>query len=76
VAAAGLDRPAAAYAVCLGAFVAVLPNDSFFWLTQPTAAGAPPRRGADFTLSAASIVQGLVGLAGLYAYLGFSGAVW
>jgi gluconate:H+ symporter, GntP family len=76
VAASGLDRTAAAYAVCLGAFVAVLPNDSFFWLTQPTAAGASRRRGADFTLSAASIVQGLVGLAGLYAYLGISGAVW
>ncbi len=81
VAASGLDRTAAAYAVCLGAFVAILPNDSFFWLTQPSAAGAPRagaprRRGADFTLSAASIVQGLVGLAALYAYLGLSGAVW
>jgi GntP family gluconate:H+ symporter len=76
VAASGLDRTAAVYAVCLGAFVAILPNDSFFWLTQSTGAGAPRRRGADFSLSAASIVQGLVGLAGLYAYLGFSGAVW
>lgn len=67
VAAAGLDRTVATYAICLGSFVAVLPNDSFFWVTQPPAEGGP--RAADLALAGASAVQGLTGLALLCAAL-------
>ena len=75
VAAAGLDRTAAAYALCLGAFVAILPSDSFFWLTQP--GGADGGTGhADFTLALVSAVQGLVGLACLYGFLWAAGGIW
>lgn len=69
VVAASLDRTAAVYAICLGAFVAILPNDSYFWLTQPAAPGDGARRATDFTLTAVSIVQGLVGLVCLYGLL-------
>jgi len=69
VAAAALDRAVAAYAICLGSFVALLPNDSFFWLTQPREEAAVPGRAADFTFAGASAAQGLAGLAALCGYL-------
>ncbi|MBI5069939.1 MAG: permease [Deltaproteobacteria bacterium] len=62
LAASSLDRTFATYAICLGSFVAILPNDSFFWLTQPSEAEGP-RRGADFTFAGASLLQGLLGIA-------------
>lgn len=65
---ASLNPTIAVYAICLGAFVAILPNDSYFWLTQPRstseAEGPPP----SFAFTATSIVQALVGLIFLYAY--------
>lgn len=75
VSGASLDPTIAVYAICLGSFVAILPNDSFFWLTQPNggdAAAASAGAGqskTDFTLTGASVVQGLVGLACLCGYL-------
>jgi len=69
IAASSLDRTVAAYAICLGSFVAILPNDSFFWLTQPQQEPAGPARATDFTFSGASAVQGLVGLVVLCGYL-------
>ncbi len=69
IAASSLDRTVAAYAICLGSFVAILPNDSFFWLTQPQEEDGTPRRSTDFTVSGASAAQGLLGLALLCGYL-------
>jgi len=74
VAAAGLDRTAATYALCLGAFVAILPSDSFFWLTRPGGADGgtgPP----DLALALVSTVQGLVGLACHHGFLWAAGGV-
>ena len=68
VAASRLDPTIAVYAICLGSFVSILPNDSYFWLTQPADAAAAGRR-ADFTFTGLSVVQGLTGLASLCAWL-------
>jgi gluconate:H+ symporter, GntP family len=68
VAASSLDATIAVYAICLGAFVAVLPNDSYFWLTQP-----PGGRRTDFSFTMVSVVQGLAGLTCLGAYLALGG---
>lgn len=68
VAGASLDPTIAVYAICLGAFVAILPNDSYFWLTQPTAASDAEKRPPTFIFTVASIIQALVGLACLCVY--------
>jgi GntP family gluconate:H+ symporter len=68
VAASSLDPTVAVYAICLGSFVAILPNDSYFWLTQPGGGTGSGRR-ADFTFTALSAVQGLTGLACLCGWL-------
>ncbi|WP_196488108.1 arsinothricin export permease ArsQ [Burkholderia cepacia] len=68
VSGASLDPTIAVYAICLGAFVAILPNDSYFWLTQPRANTEGQTQPPNFTFTVASIVQALVGLACLYAY--------
>lgn len=68
VSGASLNPTIAVYAICLGAFVAILPNDSYFWLTQPNAASDVGRQSPTFTFTAASIIQALVGLIFLSAY--------
>ena len=68
VAASSLDPTIAVYAICLGSFVSILPNDSYFWLTQPAGDPAAGRR-ADFTFTGLSVVQGLAGLASLCGWL-------
>lgn len=68
VAASSIDPTVAVYAICLGSFVSILPNDSYFWLTQPAGSPASGRR-ADFTFTGLSVVQGLAGLACLCGYL-------
>jgi GntP family gluconate:H+ symporter len=68
VASSSIDPTVAVYAICLGSFVAVLPNDSYFWLTQPADGPASGRR-ADFTFTGLSVVQGLAGLACLGGWL-------
>ena len=76
VAASGLDRTGATYAICLGSFVAVAPNDSFFWVSQPggAAAGAPGRdRPLDLSVTGASVAQGLAGFLLLGAWLAVAG---
>jgi GntP family gluconate:H+ symporter len=64
-----IDPNIAVYAICLGSFIAVLPNDSYFWLTQPNEAAASGQSKPDFTFTGVSIVQGLVGLLCLCAYM-------
>ena len=52
--------------------LAILPNDSFFWLTQPPEDRedrAGRRRAADFTFAGASAAQGLTGLLLLCGYV-------
>lgn len=64
-----IDPNIAVYAICLGSFIAVLPNDSYFWLTQPNEAAASGQIKPDFTFTGVSIVQGLVGLMCLCSYM-------
>lgn len=73
VAASSLDPTLAVYAICLGSFVAILPNDSFFWLTQPEASSASSKPGPDFTFTVLSVIQGVTGLAALFGYLLLTG---
>ncbi len=55
----------AVYAVCLGCFVAVLPNDSYFLLVKQDALEREGMRSAMLRLTGASVVQGAVGLGAL-----------
>jgi gluconate:H+ symporter, GntP family len=63
IAASGADPVAAVYAICLGSFVAILPNDSFYWLVRRDALAADGERRAAFVLAGGSVVQALAGLA-------------
>jgi len=55
----------AVYAICLGCFVAILPNDSYYLLVRGDALGQHNERSALLRMSGASIIQGAVGLAAL-----------
>jgi gluconate:H+ symporter, GntP family len=67
LAASSIDPRLATYALCLGSFVAILPNDSFFWITQPPISAKPGSK-PDFSLTWVSIVQACAGLAALAGY--------
>ncbi|WP_424968655.1 hypothetical protein [Dinoroseobacter sp. S375] len=63
VAAAGLDPVAAVYAICLGSFIAILPNDSYFWLVRRDALGREPRdTRALWVLASGATLQAVTGL--------------
>lgn len=63
VAAAGLDPVAAVYAICLGSFIAILPNDSYFWLVRRDALGQEPRdTRALWVLASGATLQAVTGL--------------
>lgn len=64
-----IDPNIAVYAICLGSFIAVLPNDSYFWLTQVNETAASDQSKIDFTFTKISVAQGLVGLACLCSYM-------
>jgi H+/gluconate symporter and related permeases len=68
VSATSLDPTLATYSLCLGALVAVLPNDSFFWITQPAGKGAGGAK-PDFTMTWVSLSQGVLGFAALAIYV-------
>ncbi len=69
-----LPPPAAVLAVCAGSMVAILPNDSFYWLIRQDAFGKHCERSALVAIVGGSIVQGVTALASLYA-LWLSGAL-
>ena len=59
----GLDLPgvAAVFAICLGSFIAILPNDSFYWIVRSTCFTEGRDRSL-ITLTAGSIFQAVIGL--------------
>ena len=68
VLASGLAPWAAVYAICLGSFIAILPNDSFYWLVRRDAFDERAGEGrAMLVLAGGAVVQALVGLALLLA---------
>jgi GntP family gluconate:H+ symporter len=68
VAASGANEIAAVFAICLGSFVAILPNDSYYWLVRRDALENEPREAHVMRiLAGGALVQALVGMAALLA---------
>lgn len=67
VAAGGLTPHVTVLAVCVGSLVAVLPNDSFYWLVRQDALEHTSERTAMIALVGGTLLQGLAGVAGLLA---------
>ncbi|WP_424971766.1 hypothetical protein [Dinoroseobacter sp. S76] len=64
VSAAGISPTAAVFAICLGSFIAILPNDSYYWLVRRDALAAEPRdTSAIWILAGGSILQACTGMA-------------
>ncbi len=61
---AGMDVPAVAavFAICVGSFVAILPNDSFYWLVRRDALAGHNDTAATSILAGGAIVQAATGL--------------
>ena len=68
----GADPVAAVFAICLGSFIAILPNDSFYWLVRRDALEEVSEKRAIAVLSGGAVVQALVGL----TFLLIGAAVW
>ncbi len=62
---------AAVYAICLGAFVAILPNDSYYWIVRKDALASSGDGAATWRLAGASVCQALTGLVLLILFLHF-----
>jgi GntP family gluconate:H+ symporter len=63
VLASGVNEIAAVFAICLGSFVAILPNDSYYWLVRRDALANEPSEGrAIRVLMGGTLVQALVGM--------------
>ncbi len=68
VLASGVDPTYAVFAICLGSFVAILPNDSFYWLVRHDALEKEVwETRAVGVLAGGTIVQALTGLSLLLA---------
>ena len=67
VAASDLPPTAAVFAICLGSFVAILPNDSFYWLVRRDALATTPEAKAVAVLGGGATLQAVTGLAILLA---------
>ena len=63
VAASNLSPILAVLAVCLGSFVAILPNDSFYWLIRRSALAEESELRAMMILGVGSVLQAFIGLA-------------
>jgi gluconate:H+ symporter, GntP family len=64
VLASGANVIAAVFAICLGSFIAILPNDSFYWLVRRDALEEEPSEGRIIRiLSGGAVVQAFVGMA-------------
>ncbi|WP_421709524.1 hypothetical protein [Algihabitans sp.] len=60
---AGLSPVAAVLAICLGSFIAILPNDSFYWLVRRDALERVDNEGkAIWILTGGAVAQALTGL--------------
>ncbi|MEO1788634.1 MAG: permease, partial [Pseudomonadota bacterium] len=64
VLASGVNEVAAVFAICLGSFIAILPNDSYYWLVRRDAfADAPGEARVMRVLTVGATVQAFVGMA-------------
>ena len=64
VAASGADPVAAVFAICLGSFIAILPNDSYYWLVRRDALEHEASEAKVIRiLSGGSVLQALLGMA-------------
>ncbi|WP_371170673.1 hypothetical protein [Aliiroseovarius sp. 2305UL8-7] len=64
VPASGVNDICAVFAICLGSFIAILPNDSCYWLVRIDALEDEQSEGHVIRLlSRGAVVQALVGLA-------------
>lgn len=61
LAAGGISPTATVLAVCVGSLIAVLPNDSYYWLVRKDALAAAPEHEALLALTGGTILQGIVG---------------
>ncbi|ATG36669.1 transporter, gluconate:H+ symporter (GntP) family [Phaeobacter piscinae] len=69
----GVNGIAAVFAICLGSFIAILPNDSFYWLVRRDALETEQSEARVIRiLTGGAVVQALVGMAVLLAAL----AIW
>ncbi|WP_027835161.1 hypothetical protein [Maritalea myrionectae] len=63
IAGADISPVIATFAICLGSFIAIMPNDSFYWLVRRDAlTHLTTERQAVLLLSGGAIVQALIGL--------------
>ena len=68
VLASGVNEIAAVFAICLGSFIAILPNDSYYWLVRRDAlADEHSEARAIGILTGGAVVQALVGMVVLLA---------
>lgn len=68
VIASGADPAAAVFAICLGSFIAILPNDSYYWLVRGDAFDREERDMKVIRiLAGGTVAQALVGMALLLA---------
>ncbi len=65
IAFAGLSPTAGVLAICLGTFVAIAPNDSFYWLVRTDALASEGEGRVVRLLTVTSIIQGITGLGAL-----------
>lgn len=68
VAASQLPPALAVIALCLGSFIAILPNDSFYWLIRKSALAAESEWNATKILAAGSTLQAVTGFAVLMGF--------
>ncbi len=62
VAASNMSPVAAVFAICLGSFVAILPNDSFYWLVRQDALALSPEIKTVTLLAGGATLQAFSGL--------------
>lgn len=68
----GVNEIAAVFAICLGSFIAILPNDSYYWLVRRDALEYEPSEGRVIRiLAGGTVVQALVGMTALLAVVMF-----
>lgn len=67
VAASGVNPIAAIFAICLGSFVAILPNDSYYWLVRRDALADAKEGRVIWILSGGAILQAAIGMVLLLA---------
>ena len=68
----GVNEIAAVFAICLGSFIAILPNDSYYWLVRRDALVEQSEGGVIRIMSGGATLQALVGMAFLLTAVSFS----